>query len=79
MSDKDLKKQGRESACLATSQVAGVKITKWDAAGNEPQTKAKCCCKSSTELLQIRKPLFVHFYNNNMDGVDLTDQLLAWQ
>lgn len=84
--DKELKQMGRGTSRVVTSD-SGVTIVKWldssslhiasTCAGREPQNRAKRWCKSTKTILEVDRPFCVQYYNKNMGGVDLMDQLLA--
>ncbi|KAF2899929.1 hypothetical protein ILUMI_06256, partial [Ignelater luminosus] len=64
-----------------------MKLTKWmdynavhvasSYAGNKSQNCIQRWYRSSPTMIQINRPLAVGFYNKNMGGIDLLDQLLA--
>lgn len=86
-SDKVLKRQGRGSCSVASTECGTITVTKWldnkpihiasNFAGSHPQSVCKRWCKSTKTIIEIPRPFSVGIYNKNMGGVDLLDQLLA--
>ncbi|KAB0790775.1 hypothetical protein PPYR_15415 [Photinus pyralis] len=87
MSEKDMKKQGRGTSSVVSTESGDITITKWmdsnaihigsTCAGVEPQSSVKRWSKPNKTTIEVNRPFSVKYYNKNMGGVDLLDQLLA--
>lgn len=85
--DREMKSQGRGSSVVFVNSSDTVAVTKWydnkpvtllsTVYGIDPEDECRRWCKRDKEYQNIRRPIVVKNYNNNMGGVDLADRMLA--